>query len=500
MIRKGNLVKNTAIALAIMSVFGSTLSSVSAAEIAKNTGIQAITVNAENKGITLETTLKHATEDKNSSFNSYLKSSKLKVVNGQKYMVMTLVEGNGMTLSGMYGIEGDKELKDETVTKYDEATKTWTVEFPVSSLDNLKFYSNYSMGTWSSKATARIVATEVGEITLKTTLKHETQDKNSAFNSYLKSSKLNVVNGQKYMVMTLVESDGMTLSGMYGIENGEKVETVTKYDEATKTWTVEFPVSSLDNLKFYSNYSMGTWSSKATARIESVYADTHSAGTPEPGTPEPGTPEPGTPEPGTPEPGTPEPGTPEPGTPEPGTVTKLNTKLMKDGNPTEASMSNLYLLSSEMVTEDDGTYMVMRFDNSDGYIVSIKGVKNDKEVETSNEFSKDNKVLTVKFKLSPNRAMDNSLLEDLKIKFTYNNPLFGPHTVYAIVKSTIGESTPGVPTPGVPTPGVPTPGGDDTTSGDDNLPQTGAAIGTTALLGLGGLLTASGVALRKRRK
>ena len=37
-----------------------------------------------------------------------------------------------------------------------------------------------------------------------------------------------------------------------------------------------------------------------------------------------------------------------------------------------------------------------------------------------------------------------------------------------------------------------------TTSG--NLPQTGAAIGTTALLGLGGLLTASGVALRKRRK
>ena len=42
MIRKGKLVKNTAIALAIISVFGSTLSSVSAAELIKNTPSEAI--------------------------------------------------------------------------------------------------------------------------------------------------------------------------------------------------------------------------------------------------------------------------------------------------------------------------------------------------------------------------------------------------------------------------------------------------------------------------
>ena len=36
MIRKGKLVKNTAIALAIISVFGNTLSTVSAAEIMKS--------------------------------------------------------------------------------------------------------------------------------------------------------------------------------------------------------------------------------------------------------------------------------------------------------------------------------------------------------------------------------------------------------------------------------------------------------------------------------
>ena len=79
--------------LAILTIFGGTVSSAYAAEL---TNSQSISVNASVQRVELKTTLKHDTEDKDSSANSYLKESYLKIENGKRYMVLVLSSGKMM--------------------------------------------------------------------------------------------------------------------------------------------------------------------------------------------------------------------------------------------------------------------------------------------------------------------------------------------------------------------------------------------------------------------
>ena len=113
MIFKNKKFKTAMATLAILTIFGGTVSSAYAAEL---TNSQSISVNESVQRVELKTTLKHDTEDKDSSAQKFLKSSKLKTVNGKKYMVMTFTNGNMFT--AMKGIVNDKEV--ETKFNFDK--------------------------------------------------------------------------------------------------------------------------------------------------------------------------------------------------------------------------------------------------------------------------------------------------------------------------------------------------------------------------------------------
>ena len=70
MIFKNKKFKTAMATLAILTIFGGTVSSAYAAEL---TNSQSISVNESVQRVELKTTLKHDTEDKDSSANSYLK-------------------------------------------------------------------------------------------------------------------------------------------------------------------------------------------------------------------------------------------------------------------------------------------------------------------------------------------------------------------------------------------------------------------------------------------
>ena len=90
MIRKGKLVKNTAIALAIISVFGNTLSTVSAAEIMKSsTAIEQYVEGTYD----ISAKLIKDNSDEDSMANGYLKETKIEISKNKMYMVMTFENG-----------------------------------------------------------------------------------------------------------------------------------------------------------------------------------------------------------------------------------------------------------------------------------------------------------------------------------------------------------------------------------------------------------------------
>ena len=93
MIFKNKKFKTAMATLAILTIFGGTVSSAYAAEL---TNSQSISVNESVQRVELKTTLKHDTEDKDSSANSYLKESYLKIENGKRYMVLVLSSGKMM--------------------------------------------------------------------------------------------------------------------------------------------------------------------------------------------------------------------------------------------------------------------------------------------------------------------------------------------------------------------------------------------------------------------
>ena len=127
MIFKNKKFKTAMATLAILTIFGGTVSSAYAAEL---TNSQSISVNESVQRVELKTTLKHDTEDKDSSANSYLKESYLKIENGKRYMVLVLSSGK-MMKSVVPSINGESV---EYTNDLDGDTRT--ISFEIKSLQD----------------------------------------------------------------------------------------------------------------------------------------------------------------------------------------------------------------------------------------------------------------------------------------------------------------------------------------------------------------------------
>ena len=127
MIFKNKKFKTAMATLAILTIFGGTVSSAYAAEL---TNSQSISVNASVQRVELKTTLKHDTEDKDSSANSYLKESYLKIENGKRYMFLVLSSGK-MMKSIVPSINGESV---EYTNDLDGDTRT--ISFEIKSLQD----------------------------------------------------------------------------------------------------------------------------------------------------------------------------------------------------------------------------------------------------------------------------------------------------------------------------------------------------------------------------
>lgn len=299
MIRKGKLVKNTAIALAIISVFGSTLSSVSAAELIKSTPAITQYVDGTYK---VDAKLIKDTSDEDSMANGYLKSTNIEISKGKMYMIMEFTSGNllkeinpsvnGKSVEKTITNNGDIKTVKFELTSLDDKVELGVLinpfgDFTVNAACRVKI-ENAQIPTTPEKEEDDAVTSptpslpneddknevvEENEQALNTVLKHETQDKDSSANRYLESSKLKTVDGKKYIVLNF--NSGNMFTAMKASVNGKKVETKFEYDEKSDIATVEFEISSLQDdmlLSFTYNTPMGSMTH--SARIQSEIAST----------------------------------------------------------------------------------------------------------------------------------------------------------------------------------------------------------------------------------
>ena len=152
MIFKNKKVKTAMAALAILTIFGGSISSSYAAEL---TNAQSAVV-ASQQRIDLDTTFKKDNSDEASSANSYLQDSYLKVENGKRYMVLEL--GSGDLMKSVVPTINGQEIKYEN--DLNESTKVRTITFEISSLNDdirIKFQIN-PFGNFIVNATARVDA------------------------------------------------------------------------------------------------------------------------------------------------------------------------------------------------------------------------------------------------------------------------------------------------------------------------------------------------------
>ena len=166
MIFKNKKFKTAMATLAILTIFGGTVSSAYAAEL---TNSQSISVNASVQRVELKTTLKHDTEDKDSSANSYLKESYLKIENGKRYMVLVLSSGK-MMKSIVPSINGESV---EYTNDLDGDTRT--ISFEIKSLQDdirINFKIN-PFGNFVVNANCRVKS----EIVTGSTDKEDKEDK-----------------------------------------------------------------------------------------------------------------------------------------------------------------------------------------------------------------------------------------------------------------------------------------------------------------------------------
>ncbi len=299
MIRKGKLVKNTAIALAIISVFGSTLSSVSAAELIKSTPAITQYVDGTYK---VDAKLIKDTSDEDSMANAYLKSTNIQISNNKMYMIMEFTSGNllkeinpsvnGKSVEKTITNNGDIKTVKFELTSLDDKVELGVLinpfgDFTVNAACRVKI-ENAQIPTTPEKEEDDAVTSptpslpneddknevvEENEQALNTVLKHETQDKDSSANRYLESSKLKTVGGKKYIVLNF--NSGSMFTAMKASISGKEVETKFEYDEKSDIATVEFEISSLQDdmlLSFTYNTPMGSMTH--SARIQSEIAST----------------------------------------------------------------------------------------------------------------------------------------------------------------------------------------------------------------------------------
>ena len=299
MIRKGKLVKNTAIALAIISVFGSTLSSVSAAELIKSTPAITQYVDGTYK---VDAKLIKDTSDEDSMANGYLKSTNIEISKGKMYMIMEFTSGNllkeinpsvnGKSVEKTMTNNGDIKTVKFELTSLDDKVELGVLinpfgDFTVNAACRVKI-ENAQIPTTPEKEEDDAVTSptpslpneddkdeviEENEQALNTVLRHETQDKDSSANRYLESSKLKTVDGKKYIVLNF--NSGNMFTAMKASVNGKEVETKFEYDEKSDIATVEFEISSLQDdmlLSFTYNTPMGSMTH--SARIQSEIAST----------------------------------------------------------------------------------------------------------------------------------------------------------------------------------------------------------------------------------
>ena len=299
MIRKGKLVKNTAIALAIISVFGSTLSSVSAAELIKSTPAITQYVDGTYK---VDAKLIKDTSDEDSMANGYLKSTNIEISKGKMYMIMEFTSGNllkeinpsvnGKSVEKTITNNGDIKTVKFELTSLDDKVELGVLinpfgDFTVNAACRVKI-ENAQIPTTPEKEEDDAVTSptpslpneddknevvEENEQALNTVLRHETQDKDSSANRYLESSKLKTVDGKKYIVLNF--NSGSMFTAMKASVNGKEVKTKFEYDEKSDIATVEFEISSLQDdmlLSFTYNTPMGSMTH--SARIQSEIAST----------------------------------------------------------------------------------------------------------------------------------------------------------------------------------------------------------------------------------
>ena len=166
MIFKNKKFKTAMATLAILTIFGGTVSSAYAAEL---TNSQSISVNESVQRVELKTTLKHDTEDKDSSANSYLKESYLKIENGKRYMVLVFSSGK-MMKSVVPSINGESV---EYTNDLDGDTRT--ISFEIKSLQDdirINFKIN-PFGNFVVNANCRVKS----EIVTGSTDKEDKEDK-----------------------------------------------------------------------------------------------------------------------------------------------------------------------------------------------------------------------------------------------------------------------------------------------------------------------------------
>ena len=299
MIRKGKLVKNTAIALATISVFGSTLSSVSAAELIKSTPAITQYVDGTYK---VDAKLIKDTSDEDSMANGYLKSTNIEISKGKMYMIMEFTSGNllkeinpsvnGKSVEKTITNNGDIKTVKFELTSLDDKVELGVLinpfgDFTVNAACRVKI-ENAQIPTTPEKEEDDAVTSptpslpneddkdeviEENEQALNTVLRHETQDKDSSANRYLESSKLKTVGGKKYIVLNF--NSGSMFTAMKASISGKEVKTKFEYDEKSDIATVEFEISSLQDdmlLSFTYNTPMGSMTH--SARIKSEIAST----------------------------------------------------------------------------------------------------------------------------------------------------------------------------------------------------------------------------------
>lgn len=299
MIIKGKLVKNTAIALAIISVFGSTLSSVSAAELIKSTPAITQYVDGTYK---VDAKLIKDTSDEDSMANGYLKSTNIQISKGKMYMIMEFTSGNllkeinpsvnGKSVEKTITNNGDIKTVKFELTSLDDKVELGVLinpfgDFTVNAACRVKI-ENAQIPTTPEKENDDAVTSptpslpneddkeeviEENEQALNTVLRHETQDKDSSANRYLESSKLKTVDGKKYIVLNF--NSGNMFTAMKASVNGKKVETKFEYNEKSDIATVEFEISSLqDDMLLSFTYNTPIVSMTHSARIQSEIAST----------------------------------------------------------------------------------------------------------------------------------------------------------------------------------------------------------------------------------